>query len=433
MRVLVLGAGVLGLTSAWYLARRGVEVTVLDRQVGPAMETSHANAGQISPGYSTPWASPTVPLKALRWLFERHAPLSIRPDGTLYQWRWLAWMLANCSSARYAINKERMLRLAEYSRDCLQRLRDEVTVNYEQRAGGTLQIFRTEKQLAAARRDTEVLEKLGIPHRLLSSPELVQVEPGLGQAKSKLAGGLHLPKDETGDCYLFSQQLAEHAQQLGVQFQFKRTIDGFVTRGRSILGVKSQGELLTADAYVMACGSESRPLLLPLDIDLPVYPVKGYSLTIPIVDAALAPVSTVLDESYKIAITRFDTRIRVGGMAELSGFDLRLREPRRQTLEMVIHDLFPDAGALARAGFWAGLRPMTPDSTPIIGPTEYSNLYLNTGHGTLGWTMACGSGRIMADLITGYRPEIRTDDLGLSRYRRAIPRRRHNTYGEDTA
>lgn len=419
MHVIVLGGGVIGVTSAWYLARRGAQVTLIDRQLAPALETSHANAGQVSPGYSTPWAAPGVPLKALRWLFARHAPLSIRPDGSLYQLRWLAAMLLNCSSARYAINKERMLRLAEYSRDCLRELRAEIGIQYEQRAGGTLQLFRTRAQFEAAQRDIEVLERTGVPYELLASQQLETVEPALAAVRHKLTGGLRLPNDETGDCFLFTQRLAEEARKLGVNFIFDRKIESLEERAGRIVGVRTATEMLTADAYVVACGSYSRGLLAPLGLDLPVYPVKGYSLTIPIANENVAPVSTVLDETYKIAITRFDDRIRVGGMAELVGFDLRKPKARRETLEMVTNDLFPGSGTLEQAQFWTGLRPMTPDSTPIVGATEYRNLFINTGHGTLGWTMACGSGQLIADLVTGYRPAIRTEGLDLSRYRRA--------------
>jgi D-amino-acid dehydrogenase len=418
MHVIVVGGGVIGVTTAWYLARRGAKVTLIDRQSGPALETSFANAGQISPGYSTPWAAPGIPLKALRWLFERHAPLSIRPDGSLYQLRWLAAMLANCSAERYAINKERMLRLAEYSRDCLRQLRDEIGIQYEQRTGGTLQLFRTRDQFATARRDIAVLERTGVPYELLDSRQLSRVEPALEAAQHKLTGGLRLPNDETGDCHLFTQRLADTAADLGVTTLFDTIVERFELRGDRVVGVRTRDELLAADAYVVACGSYSRELLAPLGLDIPVYPVKGYSLTVPIVDASSAPVSTVLDETYKIAITRFDDRIRVGGMAELVGFDLSLPPRRRETLEMVTNDLFPGSGDLRRGRFWTGLRPMTPDSTPIVGHSGFGNVYINTGHGTLGWTMACGSGQLIADLVTGNRPAISTEGLDLSRYRR---------------
>lgn len=418
MHVIVLGSGVIGTTTAYYLARQGARVTVLDRQPAAAQETSYANAGQVSPGYSTPWAAPGIPLKAIKWLFKKHAPLAIRLDGSLYQLKWMAAMLANCSADRYSVNKERMLRLAEYSRDCLRELRTSTGIHYEERARGTLQLFRTDAQLEAARRDIAVLEEVGVPYELLDRNRLVTAEPALARSIHKLAGGLRLPNDETGDCRLFTTRLAEMAAALGVDFRFNQTVSGLNIAGGQITGVRVGNEVLTADRYVAAFGSYSRGLLEPLGLDLPVYPVKGYSLTIPMKDEAAAPVSTILDETYKIAVTRFDDRIRVGGMAELSGFDLRLKDARRKTLELVVNDLFPGSGHVAQAEFWTGLRPMTPDSTPIVGPTRYGNLFLNTGHGTLGWTMACGSGKLVADQVMGQRPAIRTDGLGISRYER---------------
>ncbi|MFY3934991.1 D-amino acid dehydrogenase [Achromobacter xylosoxidans] len=424
MHVIVLGSGVIGTTTAYYLARQGAKVTVLDRQPGAAQETSYANAGQVSPGYSTPWAAPGIPLKAIKWLFKKHAPLAIRLDGSLYQLKWMAAMLANCSAERYAVNKERMLRLAEYSRDCLRELRADTGIHYEERARGTLQLFRTEAQMEAARRDIAVLEEVGVPYELLDRNRLVTAEPALARSLHKLAGGLRLPNDETGDCRLFTTRLAEMAAALGVEFRYNQSVTGLNTAGGQVTGVRVGNEVLTADRYVAAFGSYTRGFLEPLGLDLPVYPVKGYSLTIPMKDEAAAPVSTILDETYKIAVTRFDDRIRVGGMAELSGFDLRLKDARRKTLELVVDDLFPGSGDVARAEFWTGLRPMTPDSTPVVGPTRYGNLFLNTGHGTLGWTMACGSGKLVADQVLGQRPQIRTDGLALSRYDRHAPAER---------
>lgn len=424
MHVIVLGSGVIGTTTAYYLARQGAKVTVLDRQPGAAQETSYANAGQVSPGYSTPWAAPGIPLKAIKWLFKKYAPLAIRLDGSLYQLKWMAAMLANCSAERYAVNKERMLRLAEYSRDCLRELRADTGIHYEERARGTLQLFRTEAQMEAARRDIAVLEEVGVPYELLDRNRLVTAEPALARSLHKLAGGLRLPNDETGDCRLFTTRLAEMAAALGVEFRYNQSVIGLNTAGGQVTGVRVGNEVLTADRYVAAFGSYTRGFLEPLGLDLPVYPVKGYSLTIPMKDEAAAPVSTILDETYKIAVTRFDDRIRVGGMAELSGFDLRLKDARRKTLELVVNDLFPGSGDVARAEFWTGLRPMTPDSTPVVGPTRYGNLFLNTGHGTLGWTMACGSGKLVADQVLGQRPQIRTDGLALSRYDRHAPAER---------
>jgi D-amino-acid dehydrogenase len=418
MKVAVLGAGVIGISTAWHLARAGAQVIVIERQPGPALETSFANAGQVSPGYSTPWAAPGIPLKALKWMFQRHAPLAIRPDGTLDQLVWVARMLAQCTSANYTVNKQRMVRLAEYSRDVLRALRAEAGLSYEQRSLGTLQLFRSQAQLDAAARDVEVLRTFGVPFQLLGSDEVERAEPALARARQRLAGGLRLPNDETGDCHLFTRQLAERAAQRGVTFRFDTAVSGLEVEGGRLVGVRLGDERLAADACVVALGSHSPALLRPHGIRVPVYPVKGYSLTVPVLDEQAAPVSTVLDETYKVAVTRFDRRIRIGGMAELSGYDLSLRRERRQTLEMVVEDLFPGGGELARGEFWTGLRPMTPDSTPIVGATAVEGLFLNTGHGTLGWTMAAGSGRLVADLVTGRRPDIDPDGLGIDRYAR---------------
>ena len=413
MKVIVLGAGVIGTATAYYLARAGHEVTVVDRQAGPGLETSFANAGQVSPGYAAPWAAPGVPLKALRWMFQKHAPLAIGLDGSMAQLRWMWQMLRNCSSQRYAVNKERMLRLAEYSRDCLAQLRNDTGLRYEGRQGGTLQVFRTQSQLDGVAKDVAVLRAAGVPYELLGPTELERAEPAI--AAGRLTGGLQLPNDETGDCHLFTTRLGQMAEALGVRFAFGAAIERLEVRGGRIAGVAQGRRLLKADAYVMALGAHSTALLAGV-VDIPVYPVKGYSITVPIADPAKAPVSTVLDETYKIAITRFDRRVRVGGMAELRGFDQRLRQRRRHTLELCLSDLFP-GGAYAGAGtFWTGLRPMTPDGTPIVGATPVPNLFLNTGHGTLGWTMACGSARLVADQLSGRAPDIRTDDLSVLRY-----------------
>ena len=421
MKIAVLGAGVIGASTAWHLAHAGADVVVLDRQSGPALETSFANAGQVSPGYSTPWAAPGIPLKAMKWLFQRHAPLAIRPDGSLAQWTWLARMLGQCTAQRYAINKGRMMRVAEYSRDVLRELRATAQLSYEQRSGGTLQLFRSAAQLDAAGRDVEVLRGFGVPFELLAPHELERAEPALARVAHRLSGGLRLPNDETGDCHLFTRQLVERAAALGAQFRFGSVVKGLEVEGGRVEAVRVGNERVAVDACVVALGSHSPALVAPLGIAVPVYPVKGYSLTIPVSDEASAPVSTVLDETYKVAVTRFDRRIRIGGMAELAGYDLTLRPQRRKTLEMVVQDLFPGAGDIVAGEFWTGLRPMTPDSTPIIGATPVSGLFLNTGHGTLGWTMAAGSGRLVADLVLGRRPDIDMDGLGIERYRRSSP------------
>ncbi|MHC1478659.1 D-amino acid dehydrogenase [Frateuria aurantia] len=416
MRVIVLGSGVIGTSTAWYLARAGHQVTAVDRQSEAGQETSFANAGQVSPGYASPWAAPGVPLKALRWIFQKHAPLAIRPQWDLAQYRWMWQMFRNCTAERYAVNKERMVRLSEYSRDCLDILRADTGIDYEGRQQGTLQLFRTQKQLDAAGKDIGVLEQSGVPYQLLDRPGLAAVEPALAQMGDRLCGGLRLPNDQTGDCELFTRRLAAMAAAEGVQFRYGATIERLDTRGHEMDGVWIDGRREVADAYVLALGSYSPAMLAPLGIRLPVYPLKGYSLTLPIVDAERAPVSTILDETYKIAVTRFERRIRVGGMAEIAGFDLQLRQARRATLEQVVAELYPGGGDLRQASFWTGLRPATPDGTPVIGASGYRNLYLNTGHGTLGWTMACGSGQYLADLISGRTPAISGEGLDLSRY-----------------
>jgi D-amino-acid dehydrogenase len=421
MRVIVLGSGVVGVTTAYYLAKAGHEVTVIDRQPAAALETSFANAGQISPGYASPWAAPGVPLKAFKWLFQRHAPLAIRPDGSLFQLAWMWEMYKNCDAGRYAVNKERMVRLAEYSRDCIRGLRNEIGIDYEGRQQGTLQLFRTQAQFDGAAKDIEVLRQTGVPFEVLTREQLANAEPALWSVRDKLVGGLRLPNDETGDCQMFTTKLAELARQLGVRFEFNVAIDAIESNGDQITGVRTDKGTFTADRYVVALGSQSR-LLLRQFFRVPVYPLKGYSLTVPITDASKAPVSTILDETYKIAITRFENRIRVGGMAEIAGYSRELNPARRETLEMVVTDLFPGGGDVARASFWTGLRPMTPDSTPIVGASPLRNLFLNTGHGTLGWTMACGSASVIADLVSGKVPAIHTEDLAIFRYAGAKPR-----------
>ncbi len=417
MKVLVLGAGVIGVTSAHALAKLGHQVVVVDRQPGPALETSFANAGEVSFGYCSPWAAPGIPRKAMKWLFMEHAPLILRPKPDWAMLSWMAQMLANSTSARYAVNKSRMLRLADYSRACLAELRAETGIAYEQRMQGTLQLFRTEAQLDASAKDVKALAADGIPYEVLGREGCIRVEPALSHARDKIVGGLLTPQDETGDCFAFTNALAARAEGLGVRFDYGRTVLRLRVEGGTVTGVETDVGLLAADAVVVAMGSHSPLLLKPHGIALPVYPVKGYSLTIPIVEAARAPESTVMDETYKIAITRLGDRIRVGGMAEISGFNNSLEPARRATLEHSVTDLFP-GGDLSKASFWSGLRPMTPDGTPVIGATRVRGLFLNTGHGTLGWTMSCGSARVLADLVDGRQPEIDARDLTVQRYDR---------------
>lgn len=415
MKVIVLGAGIVGVTSAYQLARAGHEVVVVDRRPGPALETSFANAGEVSFGYCSPWAAPGIPMKALKWIFMRHAPLILRPKIDAAMLSWMARMLMNCTSRRYAINKSRMLRLADYSRVSLAALREETAIAYDERMQGTLQLFRTQAQLDASAKDVEALAADGIPYEVLGRDGCIGVEPALSHAREKIAGGLLTPKDETGDCFKFTNALAAKAAALGVTFVYDTEVRALDVEAGRVRGVVTATERLTADAVVVALGSYSPLLVRPHGIRLPVYPVKGYSLTIPITDVARAPESTVMDETYKIAITRLGERIRVGGMAEISGYTNDLGMARRRTLEHSVMDLFP-GGDAGKAVFWSGLRPMTPDGTPVIGPTKVAGLFLNTGHGTLGWTMSSGSARIIADLVSGRAPEVDATDLAVARY-----------------
>lgn len=417
MRVLVLGGGVIGTTTAYYLAREGFEVTVIERLSEVAHEASFANAGQISPGYSTPWAAPGVPLKAIKWLMSKHAPLAIAPTADMSQYRFMWQMLMHCNNKDYAINKERLVRISEYSRDVLNKLREEIDISYEGRQKGTLQLFRTDKQLEAASKDIQVLKEMSVPYELLDAQGVVNAEPALAKVAGKISGGLRLPGDQTGDCLMFTQKLAEKAKELGVEFRFNQSLESFEYEGGKIKSVIIDGKKETADQYVVCLGVFSPQFLKPLGLNAPIYPMKGYSITVPITNPEMAPVSTILDETYKVAITRFDERIRLGGMAELRGFDYTLNPKREETLRMICQDLFPEGGDLSGdVSFWTGLRPKTPDCTPIIGKTKYPNLFINTGHGTLGWTMACGSAQLSAHLLANKTPEISIDGLDITRY-----------------
>lgn len=417
MKVVVMGAGVIGVTTAWYLAEAGAEVVVIDRQLGPGLETSYANAGELSYGMTSPWAAPGIPLKALKWLFMKRRPLFIWPLISPTMWLWGAQMLANCTEARYAVNKARMVRVSNYSRDCLPDLIAATGIEYDGRAMGTLQLFRTEKQLKASQADQDILAEYDSPFEVLDPAGCIAVEPALAEVREKFVGGLRLTADRTGDCRMFTMALAEKAAARGVVFHYGQTIRGLALEQGKVAGVETDpAGRITGDAYVCALGSFAPQVLRGVGVRLPVYPVKGYSVTLPVTDAALAPQSTIMDETHKVAITRLGDRIRVAGTAEIAGYSGRLGPHATDTVRHVVGDLFPGGGDLSRAEGWTGLRPMTPDGTPVLGPTRYPNLFLNTGHGTLGWTMACGSGRAVADLVLGRKPDISFDGLTLERY-----------------
>jgi D-amino-acid dehydrogenase len=346
----------------------------------------------------------------------QHRPLVIRPNIDLNLMRWGVSMLRNCTTARYELNKGRMVRLAEYSRDCLKDLRAQTGIRYDERMQGTLQLFRTQAQLDGTAADIAILKRYGVGFELLDRDGCIRHEPALANVREKFVGGLLLPGDETGDCFKFTQNLAALAVKQGVQFRYGTSIKKLLFAGKQIDGVVTDSGTLKADAYLVALGSYSPLLLKPVGIRIPVYPVKGYSITVPITDAGGAPESTVMDESHKVAVTRLGDRIRVGGTAELAGYTLKLHDARRDTLEHVVTDLFPRGGDVKRAEFWCGLRPMTPDGTPVLGATRLPNLYLATGHGTLGWTMAAGTGRVIADVISGRKAGIDLHGLTIDRY-----------------
>jgi D-amino-acid dehydrogenase len=417
MKVVVMGAGVIGVTTAYYLARQGAEVVVLDRQPGPGLETSYANAGELSYGMTSPWAAPGIPMKALKWLFMKRRPLFIWPLISPRMWRWGAEMLMNCTEDAYRLNKSRMVRVSNYSRDVLPDLVAETGISFDLREKGTLQLFRTEKQLKASKADQEILAEFDSPFEVLDREGCIAAEPALDLVRDRFVGGLRLTADRTGDCRMFTVALAEKTAALGATFHYGQKIRLIQVKGERVMGVMTEAlGRVEGDAYVCALGSFGPKLLGPIDIRLPVYPVKGYSVTLPVTEDRFAPQSTIMDETHKVAITRLGDRIRVAGTAEIAGYSERLGPHATATVRHVVGDLFPRGGDLARAEGWTGLRPMTPDGTPILGPTRYRNLFLNTGHGTLGWTRAAGSGRAVADLVMGKRPEIDFDGLTAARY-----------------
>lgn len=420
MKIVVMGAGVIGVTTAYYLARAGAEVTVLDRQTGPGQETSYANAGELSYGMTSPWAAPGIPAKAVRWLFMKRRPLFIWPLISPTMWSWGLQMIRNCNDEAYRVNKGRMVRISNYSRDVMPELIAETGIDYDGRAQGTLQLFRTAKQMKASKADQDILADYDSPFEVLDRDGCIAVEPALAEVRGKFVGGLRLTADRTGDCRMFTIALADRCAAMGVEFQHGQQVRSIAVENGRVAGVDTEvAGRITGDAYVCALGSYGPRVLNPIGVRLPVYPVKGYSVTLPVTDDAMAPQSTIMDETHKVAITRLGDRIRVAGTAEIAGYSNRLGPHATDTVRHVISDLFPRGGDLSKAEGWTGLRPMTPDGTPVLGPSRYDNLFLNTGHGTLGWTMACGSGRAVADVVLGRTPDISFEGLTAARYGRS--------------
>lgn len=429
MHVIVIGAGAIGVSTAWYLRQAGFDVTVLERRGAPAQEASFGNAGVIAPGYVTPWAAPGMPGKILRAIFARESPVLFRPSADPAMWQWIARWLRECQLERYRANKLRMQRLAFYSRTCLHALRAELAIEYEQ-SRGYLQLFRAQKDLDLAGPALALLRENKVPHRLVDAAGCRQIEPGL-TTDTPLAGGLHLPDDESGNCPMFVRRLHQHAEAAGVRFRFHADVARLRVGAGSALQVEltpahpgTAAETLVADRVVMAAGVGSARLLRPLGLRLPLYPVKGYSATVMVRDELQAPLGALMDESFKVAITRLGNRLRVAGTAELGSRKLDLRPAALNTLIRVARDWFPVAGHYQEATLWAGARPMLPDGPPVIGATRIRGLFLNLGHGSTGWAMSCGSGKIAADQIAasagqGDGPAIDMEGLTPARYRLA--------------
>ena len=410
MKVLVLGAGVVGVSSAWYLARAGHEVTVIDRQPSPGQETSFANGGQISVSHAEPWSNPHAPLRALRWMGREDAPLlfRFRAEQALLDWSWR--FLRECTPGRTRANIRDILALAIYSRDKLGELRRETGIEYEHLVRGILHVYTDEKEYAGALEAARVMREFGCDRRAVDADECVAIEPALKAARPLLVGGDFTKEDESGDAMLFTRRLAEKAAQAGVRFRFDCRVERLLKGRHGIEGVcasNGQGpEDITADAYVIACGSYSPLLLRPLGINIPVYPAKGYSATIPLSDRSVAPTVAMTDDGHKIVFSRLGQRLRVAGTAEFNGYNTEHNEVRCQALIQRTHALFPELNPAGEPEFWNGLRPATPSNVPLVGKTRMPNLFLNTGHGTLGWTMACGSGQALADIVSGKPPDI---------------------------
>ncbi|WP_309045932.1 D-amino acid dehydrogenase [Marinobacter sediminicola] len=417
MKIIVLGGGVAGVSTAWHLANSGHEVTVVERCATVAEETSFGNAGMLSYGYTNPWAAPGIPFKALKWMMQDMAPILVSSSSfNARTANWMFQMLGQCGEQAYRINKRRMLRISDYSRSCLDKVTQQVPLDFDHRTKGTIELFRDQEKMDSIGADLASLQECGVEHEVINHAECIQHEPALANVSEKFVGGLRFPQDGTGDCQKFTTGLALHCRDAGVQFMLNTEVHKLEVTSGKVTAAHTSGGELTADAFVVCMGSYSPMLLNPLGFKLPIYPIKGYSLTLPLLDPAKAPESTVMDEAFKVAVTRFDDRIRVGGTAEIADFDLSLKEKRRKPAEFVVGDLFPGAGDLDNATFWCGLRPMTPDSVPVIGSTPIVNLYTNTGHGTLGWTMSQGSACLIADVINNKAPEIDNEGLSIDRY-----------------
>jgi D-amino-acid dehydrogenase len=411
MRVLVLGAGVIGTSTAWYLTQQGHEVTVVDRREAAGMETSFANGGQISVGHAEPWANPDAPSKILKWIWRDDAPLLFRLRVDPAQWAWGVRFLLQCTPESTRRNIGEIVKLSLYSRTALQELRAATGIRYDQLELGILHYYTQPQEFERAVAAVRVMREYGLDRQVKTPEEAVRIEPAMASARDKIVGATYTPSDESGDAYLFTQRLAKMAGDKGAKFSLGRRVKSIEMKGDLVEGVrvsygKDVDELMKADAYVVAMGSYSPLVTRPIGLDLPVYPAKGYSASVPVRDESKAPHVSLTDDEAKIVVSRLGKRIRIAGTAELAGYSTELNPVRCQALTRRMSEMFPDAGEYDQATFWAGLRPSTPSNVPLIGRTRFENLYVNTGHGTLGWTMAAGSGLALADIISGREPEV---------------------------
>jgi D-amino-acid dehydrogenase len=414
MKVIVLGAGLLGVTSAYFLREQGHDVVVIDRQATPAAETSFANGGQISVSHAEPWANPSAPLKVLKWMGKEDAPLLFRLRADMRQWLWGLQFLRECTPAKTKYNIEQIVRLGTYSRDTLQALRASIGLHYDERTQGILHFYTNQKEFDAAEAPAAQMRELGCDRRVISADEAVRLEPALAHIRPQLAGATYTAEDESGDANQFARGLVEQCKKMGVEFLMSHTITALPNKGGTgseidhVEATDNEGRFqrIKGDAYVLAMGSLSPLYAKPLGINLPIYPAKGYSVTMPVKDPTYAHQVSLTDDEFKLVFSRLGDRLRIAGTAEFNGYDRDLNRVRCEAIVRRTEELFPGAGDATQAQFWTGLRPATPSNVPIIGRSKISNLFMNTGHGTLGWTHSCGSGKSIARIISGLKPEV---------------------------
>lgn len=428
MKVIVLGAGIIGTASAWFLKKEGYDVTVIERQPGAAQETSFANGCQISVSHAEPWANPSAPMKVLKWLGKEDAPLLYRFRPEWLQWKWAVSFLRECTAARTDENIRNIVALCEYSRQTLQAVRAETGIAYDHLTQGILHFYTEEKEFQESLPAAKLMRDLGCPRESISADEVVRIEPALASIRDKIVGGDFTATDESGDVYKLTTGLAKKGEEAGVQFRYSTTITRLITEGAGssarvtgveIINPDGRHEVLKADAFVVAMGSFSQPLVKPLGIDLLLYPGKGYSATYKVINPDAAPTVSLTDDGYKLVVSRLGDRLRVAGTCELNGYGRELNTTRCEAITRRTRELFPDGCDYDNPTYWTGLRPLTPSNVPYVGKTKFSNLYLNTGHGTLGWTMGCGSGRAIAEIVAGRIPEIDFAFTGLPRWNRS--------------